>query len=201
RRGICRPSPRRADRRTHARRARAVPCRAPRSRDDQFPLTREHGDRRRCIGSYSVLPREFAGRMRTVKSDAPSLTAAGVALARASFDRPAAPTGDPDAELQLARSLLADWTREPRDRREGSGFVRFLEVRTRFFDEAVVRAIDAGTHQIVILGAGYDARALRFRTPGVRFFEVDHPATQRDKRDRLHETGASTDGITFVAAD
>lgn len=138
---------------------------------------------------------------RTVKSDAPSLTAAGVALARASFDRPAAPTGDPDAELRLARSLSAEWTREPRDRREGSEFVRFLEVRTRFFDNAVVRAIDAGIHQIVILGAGYDARALRFRTPGVRFFEVDHPATQRDKRARLDEIGASTDGITFAAAD
>jgi methyltransferase (TIGR00027 family) len=136
-----------------------------------------------------------------VKADAPSLTAAGVALARASFDRPAAPTGDADAELRLARTLLADWTFEPRDRREGLGFVRFLEVRTRFFDNAVVHAIDEDMRQIVILGAGYDGRALRFRTPGVRFFEVDHPATQRDKRARLDEIGASTEGITFVAAD
>ena len=136
-----------------------------------------------------------------MKADAPSLTAAGVALARASFDRPAARTGDPDAELRLARTLAAEWTREPRDRREGSGFARFLVVRTRFFDDAVVRALDDDVHQIVILGAGYDARPLRFRTPGVRFFEVDHPATQRDKRERLAEIGASTDGITFVAAD
>jgi len=34
----------------------------------------------------------------------------------------------------------------------------------------------------VILGAGYDDRALRFRSPGVRFFELDHPDTQADKR-------------------
>jgi methyltransferase (TIGR00027 family) len=74
-------------------------------------------------------------------------------------------------------------------------------LRTRFFDEAVVRALDDGVRQIVILGAGYDARALRFRTPGVRFFEVDHPATQADKRARLGQVDASLVGITFVAAD
>ena len=64
-----------------------------------------------------------------------------------------------------------------------------------------MRALADGVRQIVILGAGYDARALRFRTSGVRFFEVDHPATQADKRARLEHVGASLDGITFVAAD
>jgi methyltransferase (TIGR00027 family) len=39
--------------------------------------------------------------------------------------------------------------------------------------------------QVVILGAGYDDRALRFRTPGVTFFELDHPDTQAYKRARL----------------
>jgi methyltransferase (TIGR00027 family) len=146
-------------------------------------------------------PRALVREDGRVKADAPSMTAAGVALARASFDRPSAPTGDPDAELRLARTLAAEWTREPRERRRGSEFARFLVVRTRFFDDAVVRALDEDVRQIVILGAGYDARPLRFRTPGVRFFEVDHPATQRDKRARLAEIGASLDGITFVAAD
>jgi methyltransferase (TIGR00027 family) len=64
-----------------------------------------------------------------------------------------------------------------------------------------MRALEHGVRQIVILGAGYDARAVRFHTPGVRFFEVDHPATQADKRTRLEQVGASLDGITFVAAD
>lgn len=129
------------------------------------------------------------------------MTAAGVALARASFDRPAAPTGDADAERRLAQTLVAQFTRERHERRDPSGFGQFLVVRTRFFDDVVVRAIADGIQQIVILAAGYDARALRFRTPGVRFFEVDHPATQRDKRARLDEIGAATNGITFVAAD
>ena len=40
-----------------------------------------------------------------MKPDAPSLTARGVALARASYDRPSSPTGDPAAERRLAESL------------------------------------------------------------------------------------------------
>jgi methyltransferase (TIGR00027 family) len=143
-----------------------------------------------------------------VKSGVPSLTARGVALARASYDRPSSRTGDPAAERRLADSLAEgidmDAVRQRRNAaaaRRDDGFLHFLVLRTRFFDEAVVRALDHGVRQILILGAGYDARALRFRTPGVRFFEVDHPATQADKRARLEQVDASLDGITFVAAD
>jgi methyltransferase (TIGR00027 family) len=56
--------------------------------------------------------------------------------------------------------------------------------RTCFFDEAVVAGLDAGVRQVVVLGAGYDSRAWRLARTGVRFFEVDHPATQADKRMR-----------------
>ena len=76
-----------------------------------------------------------------------------------------------------------------------------LEARTRFFDSRVLSAIDAGITQIVILGAGYDDRALRFRCPGVHFFEVDHPGTQIDKRLRLERMGADLDAVTLVPAD
>jgi methyltransferase (TIGR00027 family) len=143
-----------------------------------------------------------------VKSDVPSLTARGVALARASYDRPSSPTGDPAAERRLAESLAEGIDMEALQRRRNAatargddGFLHFLVLRTGFFDEAVVRALNQDVRQVVILGAGYDARALRFHTPGVRFFEVDHPATQADKRARLEQVGASLDGITFVAAD
>jgi methyltransferase (TIGR00027 family) len=86
--------------------------------------------------------------------------------------------------------------------RRGAGdFAQSMAVRTRFFDKAVVDAINSGIDQVVILGAGYDGRALRFRSPHVRFFEVDHPATQADKRALLDQIGASTDGVTFVTAD
>lgn len=60
-----------------------------------------------------------------------------------------------------------------------------LEARTAFFDRVVLEGLERGVDQVVIVGAGYDDRALRFRSPGVRFFEVDHPRTQADKRRRL----------------
>jgi methyltransferase (TIGR00027 family) len=68
-----------------------------------------------------------------------------------------------------------------------------LAGRTRFFDDQVTAAIAAGLRQVVVLGAGYDDRALRFRSPGVTFFELDQPATQADKQARLHAILAEDD--------
>jgi methyltransferase (TIGR00027 family) len=128
-----------------------------------------------------------------------------VALARATLDRPATPTGDPEGERALAASLIqgAEWPVDlaQNDGRAWRGVLGFIQARTAFFDHAVVSAIDRGVKQVVILGAGYDGRALRFRTPGVQFFEVDHPATQTDKRRRLTDLDLATTGITFVEAD
>jgi methyltransferase (TIGR00027 family) len=50
--------------------------------------------------------------------------------------------------------------------------------------------------QVVILGAGYDTRAARLPRADVRYFEVDHPATQAAKRERL----ARLDGYPIDAA-
>ena len=138
-----------------------------------------------------------------MRSDEPSLTARGVAMAWARIDRPAWPSGDPDADVRLAASL-GDMPRRsealPRDRGTGE-FRSFMVPRTEFFDAAVVSALVAGVDQIVILGAGDDGRALRYRTPGVQFFEVDHPATQADKLRRLRDIDASLEGIVFVTSD
>lgn len=76
-----------------------------------------------------------------------------------------------------------------------------MEGRTRFVDEEVLDAVAQGISQIVVVGAGYDGRSLRFRKPGIRFFEVDHPATQVDKRRRLEAVGAAVDNVTFVPTD
>ncbi len=76
-----------------------------------------------------------------------------------------------------------------------------MERRTSFFDRAVLAALESGVDQVVVVAAGYDGRPLRFATPGVRWFEVDHPATQRDKRARLAAVGAATEHVTFVALD
>jgi methyltransferase (TIGR00027 family) len=55
--------------------------------------------------------------------------------------------------------------------------------------------------QVVIGGAGYDGRALRYAKAGVRWFEVDHPATQEDKLERLARLAIDTRHIRFIAAD
>jgi methyltransferase (TIGR00027 family) len=124
----------------------------------------------------------------------PSLTARHVAWQRAQLDRPATVTGDPEAEQRLEASLAA-WYLAPTH----AGVP--MAGRTRFFDGEIQDAIDAGVGQIVILAAGYDGRALRFAHPGVRFFEVDHPATQADKRRRLAAVGAGVSAVAFVPVD
>jgi methyltransferase (TIGR00027 family) len=122
----------------------------------------------------------------------PSLTSQVVALARAALDRPHSLEGDPDAQRALCEGMQLtppDWL-QPR-----------IAARTRFVDEEVSAALAAGVRQVVICGAGYDDRALRFRTLGVRFFELDHPATQRDKAARLRAFGVAGTEVTLAAAD
>jgi len=61
----------------------------------------------------------------------------------------------------------------------------WMALRTVYLDDHVRRWTAAGFPQVVILGAGLDTRAARLARPGVRFFEVDHPATQAHKREQL----------------
>ena len=55
--------------------------------------------------------------------------------------------------------------------------------------------------QVVTGGAGDDGRALRYARPGTRWFEVDHPATQADKRARLARLGLDASPVAFIPAD
>ena len=55
--------------------------------------------------------------------------------------------------------------------------------------------------RVVVAGAGYDGRALCYAKPGVRWFEIDHPATQADKVARIARLAIPTPHLTFVAAD
>jgi len=62
----------------------------------------------------------------------------------------------------------------------------WLALRVAYLDRLVGLAVDQlSIRQIVILGAGYDTRAARLPRAGVTYFEVDHPATQAAKRERL----------------
>jgi methyltransferase (TIGR00027 family) len=75
-----------------------------------------------------------------------------------------------------------------------------MSLRTRFIDREVARAIGRGTEQIVIVGAGYDGRALRFGGGTTRWIEVDMPSTQADKRRRLAALGV-TDAVSYAGVD
>jgi methyltransferase (TIGR00027 family) len=64
----------------------------------------------------------------------------------------------------------------------------FTTARSRIAEDALSRAVEKGVRQIVILGAGLDTFALRNpHGAQIRIYEVDHPATQAGKRQRLAE--------------
>ena len=118
-----------------------------------------------------------------------------MAAYRLGFTRVPAPYGEAAADDALAADVAAG-------QEAGTGRMReHLDARTRFFDRAVVEAIDGGVRQVVLGAAGYDGRAFRYAKPGVRWFEVDRPATQRDKRERLDRLGIAARQVRFVEAD
>ncbi len=125
-----------------------------------------------------------------------SVTAQRVAAYRLSFDRPAVPFGDAGADERLAADVAASASVEPSER-----MGRYLRARTAFFDRVVISAIGRGIAQVLVVGAGYDGRALRYAKAGVRWFEVDYPATQRDKLARLKRLGIDAGHVTFLGAD
>jgi methyltransferase (TIGR00027 family) len=60
--------------------------------------------------------------------------------------------------------------------------------RSRYTEDRVMERVRAGVRQYVILGAGRDTFAYRSEAASqLRVFEVDHPASQQDKRRRLEE--------------
>ncbi len=61
----------------------------------------------------------------------------------------------------------------------------FIAIRSRFAEDALAVAIGGGTRQLVVLGAGLDTFAYRSKVSDLRIFEIDHPATQAWKRQRL----------------
>ncbi|HEY1723470.1 MAG TPA: SAM-dependent methyltransferase [Magnetospirillaceae bacterium] len=66
------------------------------------------------------------------------------------------------------------------------GLRLFVALRARFAEDALARAVEAGTGQLVVLGAGLDTYAYRGACRDrLRIFEVDYPATQEWKRARL----------------
>ncbi|EID78314.1 methyltransferase [Rhodococcus opacus RKJ300 = JCM 13270] len=78
----------------------------------------------------------------------------------------------------------------------------FFAARARFAEDRVAEAVAACVRQVVILGAGLDTFAYRNPHPDLRVFEVDHPATQAWKHQRLAASGIDQpERLTFVPVD
>jgi methyltransferase (TIGR00027 family) len=138
-----------------------------------------------------------------VLDDVPSRTAAWVAVLRGlgRYLPPHLQLVDDPFGLRFAADLalprvgrgLAARTRRWWMRGRIARSVVSMQLRSRALDEAVVDFVKAGGAQVVLLGAGYDCRAWRLLGDDrrVTVFEVDHPATQRRKRERMEgEPGA-----------
>ncbi len=78
--------------------------------------------------------------------------------------------------------------------------VPIIEVRTRYFDQALQNAYESGIRQIVILAAGMDARAYRMGWPAeLRLFELDQPAIIAYKAKLLAEEPCSCTRVAIAA--
>ena len=139
----------------------------------------------------------------------PSRTAWRVALHRAAhqlLDRPPVledPLAVPILGAETAAGLLADPSRFETGRL--SPYMRaFFAVRSRFAEDQLAAARASGLDQYVVLGAGLDTFAYRDPTPErpLRVWEVDFPATQAWKRERLAEAAiAEPPALTYVPID
>ncbi|MBA5686907.1 class I SAM-dependent methyltransferase [Rugamonas apoptosis] len=108
----------------------------------------------------------------------------------------ALPILGPELEGQL-RAQLPRYAHGPVRQLRGA-----TAVRSRLAEEELAGAVACGVKQYVVLGAGLDTFAYRCHGLPLRVFEVDHPATQRWKREQLRHAGiAAPDSLTFVPFD
>jgi methyltransferase (TIGR00027 family) len=138
-------------------------------------------------------------------------TAEGVAMWRAIGAREADPrVRNPDFMAAgflnpVSRALLSvpplrSWMTNHYSRKL-PGAYGYATARTLHLDSIFSRALDEGAEQVVLLGAGYDSRAYRFRErlSKVRVFELDLQATQERKKARLETLfGSLPEWVTYV---
>jgi methyltransferase (TIGR00027 family) len=108
----------------------------------------------------------------------------------------------------FADRILDDEARARRDEIAAKPSLRpmrlFIAARSRFSEDTLSACVARGVRQIVVLGAGLDTFALRnpHESQGVRVFEVDYPATQTWKRERLKQAGLAVPAsLTFAPVD
>ena len=164
----------------------------------------------------------------TIEHNRASITALGAALMRAAHTRLAPspliqdPWGDRivlERERDIVQRVVLDaLTPQARERCQALGTSALVLdaalqrhpgygwaiLRTRYAEDALAAAVGRGVRQYVIVGAGFDSFSLRAPASAreVDVFEVDHPATQALKQERLQEAGVRLPPtLHFVPAD
>lgn len=139
-----------------------------------------------------------------MRENRPSATAQRVAIRRAAhqiLDQPKV-LDDPIALRILGAESASALQADPQslERTPLARYLRaFMAVRSRFAEDELALAVERGARQYVVLGAGLDTFAYRNPYPGLHVFEVDHPATQAWKRERLGEAEIPIPGtLTFT---
>ena len=77
-------------------------------------------------------------------------------------------------------------------------------MRTRFAEDALKAGVSRGVRQYVLIGAGFDSFSLRLPAfaANLKIFEIDFPATQKLKLERIGACGITPSGsVHFIAAD
>jgi methyltransferase (TIGR00027 family) len=131
------------------------------------------------------------GSERRIESKA-SMTAAFICLARAASykDKRECYTGPDNIAYELTPNKLKPIIRSRRLFEILNGWLyakgsyEYVIARTKYIDAAFKQALEEEFDQIVVFGAGFDSRAIRFSkfNTGTTIFEVDAPTTQQEKR-------------------
>ena len=132
------------------------------------------------------------------------LTALLVAAARAiETHRPDSLARDVYAEhFVLAAPASAGWPVRMQQVPDGDAnplwgrFARYFGLRTRVLDDFLLRSVQAGARQVVLLGAGLDSRAFRLDwPPGCVIFEIDREGVLAFKHQVLDGLSANPKAV------
>ncbi len=121
-------------------------------------------------------------------------TAVGIARVRAEESRRHDRLFDDPYAVAFVRAATGEPPPGPEPRQRGAAGAAMaarIVLRTRFFDDYLLRAAGAGCRQVVLLAAGLDARAFRLAWPRhTRLFELDLPHVVAFKEDVLRQEQA-----------
>ncbi len=148
-----------------------------------------------------------------MKPDRPSRTAEVTAAVRAWHNQQHHPPIFPDPFAQrlvspvwgfVSRSRLASWLVFDQILRGLQPVAAHIIGRARYVEDRLAELRQEGLGQYVLVGAGLDSIGLRnaIEANPLRVFEVDHPATQETKRQRLERAnGGLPAGLELVPVD